>query len=69
MKLESLVQEYYKKLGDLDKGILSYIINNKKEVSNMNIVELASQVHASKSTILRLTKKIGFSGYTECRYN
>lgn len=68
MQLEDIIRKHYSKLGDLDKEIIYYILNNKREVSNMSIVDLAKEVHASKSTVLRLTKKIGFSGYSEFRY-
>lgn len=68
MNLVSIIQQHQKELGDLDKEILSYILENQQEVEKMSIIELGEQVHTSKSTILRLTKKIGFSGFSEFKY-
>lgn len=35
----------------------------------MTITELAQSSLTSKSSVLRLTKKLGFSGYSEFKYN
>lgn len=68
MNLSGIVQQHQKDLGELDKEILSYILKNQAEIENMSIIDLADSVHTSKSTILRLTKKIGFSGFSEFKY-
>lgn len=68
MNLENLIQQHQKDLGELDREILKYILNNKNVVIGMNIIELADKVHVSKSTVLRLTKKIGFTGFSEFKY-
>ncbi|EAC5456654.1 MurR/RpiR family transcriptional regulator, partial [Listeria monocytogenes] len=68
MKLQYLIQQHQSELSELDRGILNYILSNGDTVLSMGIVELSEQVHVSKSSILRLTKKLGFSGYSEFKY-
>lgn len=68
MNLEMLMQKYQKNLSEMDWMILGYILENEQEVMDLSIVELGEKVHSSKSSILRLTKKLGFSGYSEFKY-
>jgi len=68
VKLQYLIQQHQSELSELDRGILNYILSNGDTVLSMGIVELSEQVHVSKSSILRLTKKLGFSGYSEFKY-
>ncbi len=68
MKLQRLIHQHAKELSDLDLETLHYIVEHPDEVMNLSILDLADRVHSSKSSILRLTKKIGFSGYSEFKY-
>ncbi|MHC5248622.1 MurR/RpiR family transcriptional regulator [Enterococcus sp. LJL90] len=68
MNLETIARQHQKDLGELDQEILAYIIDNQALVTKMSIIELGEAVHTSKSTILRLTKKIGFTGFSEFKY-
>lgn len=68
MNLESLMQKHQKNLSEMDWAILGYILENEQEIFQLSIVELGKKVHSSKSSILRLTKKLGFSGYSEFKY-
>lgn len=68
MKLQYLIQQHQAELSELDRGILNYILSHGDTVLSMGIVELSEQVHVSKSSILRLTKKLSFSGYSEFKY-
>lgn len=68
MNLETLMQKYQRELSELDWSILGYILEHQQQVMTLSIVDLAAKVHSSKSSILRLTKKLGFSGYSEFKY-
>lgn len=68
MKLQSLIHQHSNELSDSDLIILQYIVENTKEVSQLSILDLAERVHSSKSSVLRLSKKLGFSGYSEFKY-
>lgn len=65
MSLEELINTHYDKLNENDMHVLKYILNNKNTCRNMGINELAEASLASRSSIHRLTKKLGFSGYSE----
>lgn len=68
MTLEQLIHQHLEELSDLDKDILKFILANPDTVQLSGILELAEMVHASKSSVLRTTKKLGFSGYSELKY-
>lgn len=53
------------KLNELEYGVLNYIVENFSEFKEMTIDELSKNTFCSKSTIFRLTQKLGFSGYSE----
>ncbi|RKD69676.1 RpiR family transcriptional regulator [Sinobaca qinghaiensis] len=65
MSLEELINTHYDKLNENDMHVLKYILNHKNTCRNMGINELADASLASRSSIHRLTKKLGFSGYSE----
>ncbi|GFR36672.1 MurR/RpiR family transcriptional regulator [Thermobrachium celere] len=65
MRLEQLVNSHFLKLNENDKYILGYILNNKEKCSTININELAKLCNVSRTTILRMVKKLGFEGYSE----
>lgn len=68
MTLEELITKHQKTLGDLDKTILRYVLDNKEAIHQISITELASATYTSKSTVLRLVRKLGFAGFSEFKY-
>lgn len=68
MTLEQLIHQHLEELSELDKDILKFILANPEKIQSSGILELAELVHASKSSVLRTTKKLGFSGYSELKY-
>ncbi|MCM3600437.1 MurR/RpiR family transcriptional regulator [Robertmurraya korlensis] len=48
---------------DTEKRIADFILINQEDVPNMFIQELAENTFTSHSAIIRLTQKLGFSGY------
>lgn len=69
MNFDQHVKLVYDTLTDSEKETISYIRSNKATVVEMSISDLASNVLSSKSTILRLAKKLGFRGYTDLKYS
>lgn len=69
MSIETRMNNNYDELNQNDKDILSYILSNKNEVSDMTITSLANLTLTSKSTIMRLAKKLEYSGYSELKYD
>lgn len=68
MKLEALVNQHHDKLNENDLAIVSYILKHQESCQNMSIIALSKECHTSKSSILRLTQKLGFTGFTEFKY-
>lgn len=61
------------KFGDsLTKNEMDIVEDIKKidqQMPTYNIVELAEVLHTSKSTILRISQKLGFKGFSEFKYH
>ena len=49
--------------------VLKYILNNTSSIVDMSIQQLAEEVNFSTTTIVRLCKKLNFSGFTEMNLN
>ncbi|MFX3625074.1 MAG: MurR/RpiR family transcriptional regulator [Ectobacillus sp.] len=67
MKLEELINKHYNHLHENDFHILKYILNHKSSCYELGINSLAEKCNVSRSSILRLAQKLGFSGYSEFR--
>lgn len=53
------------KYSETEIKIYKYIISNSSKVQYMTIRELAKEIHASTSTVLRFCNKNGFESYSE----
>lgn len=69
MELEAIINKNYGQLNENELSIVSYILQNKEETQSISITKLAEVCHTSKSSILRLTQKLGFSGFVEFKYS
>lgn len=67
MKLSKLT-ERYNELTDLEKKIVEYIMNNPRKIQDSSASEIADAIYVSKTSIINLSKKLGFEGYSELRY-
>lgn len=67
MKLDELVNKYYKCLNDNDLYIWNYISNHRKECENLAIDQLAYKCSVSRTTILRFAQKLSLKGYGELK--
>lgn len=48
-----------------ENAIAHYLQENSREATNMSLNELADALHASKSSIIRFCKKLGYKGHKE----
>lgn len=67
MKLSKLT-ERYDELTDLEKKIVEFIINNPKKIRDLPASSIGDILFVSKTSIINLSKKLGFEGYSELRY-
>ena len=58
-----------KKLTDLELSILDYIVENIEEIQDVGVRDIANATFTSPSSVIRLSKKMGFTGYTDMYYS
>lgn len=63
--LMEIVNKNYDKLNSTDITVLTYIVEHNGTIADMGIETLAKECFTSKSTVLRLVQKLGFSGYSD----
>jgi len=65
MKFEDRVRIFEHKLNDTDDQIIDFIKENKKEFLDISIQKLSERVFTVPNTIVRLSKKLGYDGFSE----
>lgn len=60
--------KYFDDLTNSEKEVFNYIYDNQLEVINMKITDLAEKSLVSKTVIINMTQKLGFSGYADFKY-
>ncbi|AIQ11019.1 MurR/RpiR family transcriptional regulator [Paenibacillus durus] len=68
MDFDLRVKINYDDLTDSEKEMVRFITNRPQDVISMNIVELGEALLSSKSSVLRLAKKLGYHGFSELKY-
>ncbi|ORC24498.1 MurR/RpiR family transcriptional regulator [Rothia nasisuis] len=68
MDLQELVNAHQSRLSDTEREILAFMLNNEQFVADSTISALAHKTFSSTSSIIRLTKKLGFSGFAELKF-
>ena len=58
-----------KGLTEIEIKVLNYIVDNIDEVNKLGVRGIAKNNFTSTSTIMRLSKKLGYSGFLEMQYN
>jgi len=61
-----LVEKY--KLTETEEQILRYILEHYEEVLNMPVRDLANINFTSAATVIKMSKKMGYTGYTDMVY-
>ncbi|QCJ44679.1 MurR/RpiR family transcriptional regulator [Bacillus sp. S3] len=65
MKIEEIINKNYKHFSDIDENIAKYVLDHKDTIGRMGINEVAQNSFTSKSSVLRFSQKLGFSGFSE----
>lgn len=58
----------YENLTISEKKVLKYLIDNIKDIPYLNINELVAKTFVSKTVIINLSQKLGFSGFKELKF-
>ncbi len=67
MKLEELVNLHYREFSDTDKGICDYLMDNMQDIESISINDFAKESLSSKSSVIRFSQKLGFTGFGELK--
>lgn len=59
---------HYDELNDTEKEMVSYIVDHLEDLLNLSINDLAKILKSSRSSILRLSQKLGYRGYSQMKY-
>ncbi len=59
------LREYFNEASITEKGIVKFILDNPKEVSQMTIYTLAEKTFSSPSSVIRMCQKNGFDGFKD----
>ena len=59
---------HYDELTKKDKDIADYILEYPKKFCRQDMNDFTSEMNVSKSALIRFSKKLGYSGYSELRY-
>lgn len=65
---DRIVNQHYRNLTDIDLQILQTIAGDLHAVQDMSIGDLADQCCVSAATIVRMTRHLGFAGYSDFKY-
>lgn len=66
--LEKRMNDAQDKLTKTDFNILNYLMTNKLRIQELSIHEIAEQSFVSSASIVRLAKKLDFSGFSEMKF-
>lgn len=53
---------------ETERTILSYLLNHQSEVMQLSVQAVAAKTYTSPSSVMRVSKKLGFSGFAELKY-
>ena len=65
MRLEELVDQHYQQLSANDRELVTSIFREKAAISAMNSTQAAAFLHMSRTTLVRLLKKLGLDTYAQ----
>lgn len=67
LKLIELINSNYSTFSDTEKSICSFLLEHQQELLAMNINEFAKKSLSSKSSVIRFSQKLGFTGFSEMK--
>lgn len=63
------IQYFKNTFSKSDKKVCAYIISHPQEVEDITITRIAENAGVSTSAVLRFCQRLGYSGYSEFRYD
>lgn len=69
LSFQERVKNKENRLTELEEDLATYILKNKKEVSQAKIVKLSHDFYTVPNTITRFCKKLGYDNFSEFKIN
>lgn len=66
--MQERINNAQSKLTSTDFNVLNYLMAHKEKIQFQSIHDIAEKVYVSSASIVRLAKKLGFSGFSEMKY-
>src|SRR5690625_1638644 len=63
--LYKMLEKNRKLLNENEEKILSYLLENKQQINDLTIREIANKFFTVPNTIVRMCKKLGFTGFQQ----
>ena len=67
MRFIALVHQHYQELNNTDLIMSQYVADHPKLITKMSTLEFSKECHYSKSSVIRFSQKLGFTGFSELR--
>jgi DNA-binding MurR/RpiR family transcriptional regulator len=67
MQFQDRIHKFEYKLNDTDDQIIEYILKNKQDFVHQSIQSLAASFFTVPNTITRLSKKLGYDGFSQLK--
>ncbi|MBZ8176621.1 SIS domain-containing protein [Corynebacterium sp. 3HC-13] len=58
----------FAELSTTERTILTYLVNHEDEVINSTLSAIARETFSSTTSVIRLSKKLGFAGFSELKF-
>ncbi|MPV52472.1 hypothetical protein GCO27_05210 [Corynebacterium sp. zg331] len=68
MNLDSIVAATQGTWNNTEHDILAYLLTHQAEAANASMQQIAQRTYISTSSVMRLAKRLGFSGFAEMKY-
>lgn len=65
MLISQKIEQMTRYAQDAQKNIGDFLLNERQNLSDYTMQEIADATFSSKSTLVRIAKKLGFSGWNE----
>lgn len=63
------IQSHFEDFTQTERDIAAYIINHPQDAARQAITKIAADANTSKSALIRFSQKIGYSGFSEFRFD
>lgn len=68
MVLEEAIAQAGDRLTENDRQIVAQLVRDRETAAGMSSTELAAWLHTSRTTLNRITRKLGLNGFAELKY-